>query len=224
MRLIRTVLFGLLVIVTVATPVGASRSSLGDRDMRSHRELRYVRVVGQTNWVTCGPAAVATLLTHYFGINASEDDVLRAISGADAFNREQTPEVPIKLDGYSMLDLKRALSLFDVESAGYRVSEGALKAYFDQGGLPVIIHLTEPQQHFAVLVGYAGDLLIMGDPSFGERTVSRYELNRRFGFSETVLIPIPTIEQLELVREQQNQAVRDLIGRQARLRRLGESM
>ena len=43
-------------------------------------------------------------------------------------------------------------------------------------------------------------MLILGSPSFGERTVSRYELNHRFGFSEAVLIPIPTIEQLELVR------------------------
>ncbi|MEO1430329.1 MAG: hypothetical protein AAFV71_14945 [Cyanobacteria bacterium J06633_8] len=30
-----------------------------------YRTLRYQKVIGQTEWYTCGPAAIATLLIYY---------------------------------------------------------------------------------------------------------------------------------------------------------------
>ena len=41
-----------------------------------YQELRYVEVVGQTDFYTCGPAAVATLLTYYYGIPTTEAEAL----------------------------------------------------------------------------------------------------------------------------------------------------
>jgi len=49
-----------LIFYLFATPTLASGPT-------PYRELRYQNVVGQTDWFTCGPAAVATLLRYYFG-------------------------------------------------------------------------------------------------------------------------------------------------------------
>ena len=44
-----------------------------------YRELRYV--VGQTDFYTCGPAAVATLPTYYYGIPTTEAEALELAEG-----------------------------------------------------------------------------------------------------------------------------------------------
>jgi len=51
----------------------------------SYRDLRYEWVVGQTDWYTCGPVAVATLLT-FFGIPTTEEEALEL---AEEFMRAQ---------------------------------------------------------------------------------------------------------------------------------------
>ena len=46
-----------------------------------HRPLRYTHVTGQTDWYTCGAAAVSTLLTYYYGDEVSEREVLQRPAG-----------------------------------------------------------------------------------------------------------------------------------------------
>ena len=220
----------LVAAVLIATNWPASASTLWpsvqEHDLKSYRELRYDRVVGQTSWITCGPAAAATLLTHYLAIPASEGDVVRAIAGdtpAESIGPTASTGLA-RIEGYSMLDLKRALGHYGVESAGYRLSEEVLKAYFDQGGLPVIVHLTKPQAHFAVLVAYLGDRLILADPSFGERVISRSELIDRFGFSGHALVAVPTSEQAQVASERQSAVLGSFAEREGRLRRLGAAL
>lgn len=227
MPLIRAACVGLLICCALGSPVAAGEANRPDgTTIIPYRTMRYARVVGQTSWVTCGPAAVATLLTHYLGVEASEDDVLLAIAGEDPRRTERTSNenIPLKLAGYSMLDLKRALDRFGVDSAGYRVDAPRLEAYLKQGGHPVIVHLTEPQLHFAVLIGEAGGRLILGDPSFGERSLSWYELTERYGYSGNLLVPVPTPEQLLAMRHGQAEALRAFVERSVRLRRLGEAI
>ncbi len=43
---------------------------------RAYVTQRQEGVVIQTDWTTCGPAAVATLLSTYFGIPATEGEVI----------------------------------------------------------------------------------------------------------------------------------------------------
>jgi len=47
----------------------------------SYRDLRYVKVVGQTDFYTCGLAAGATLLTYYYGIPTTEGEALELAEG-----------------------------------------------------------------------------------------------------------------------------------------------
>jgi len=216
----------------------AAFDSMGP-SVTSYRAMRYARVIGQTGWATCGPAAVATLLTHYLEIPVSETDVLFAIAAAgagatgrpngqskatDAGEGEGTAAlipVTVKPEGYTMLELKRALQQFGVDSVGYQVDLEALREYFLAGGHPVLIHLTRPQLHFAVLIGGSGGSALLGDPAFGERSMPWGELAANYGFSGYVLVPVPTPGQLATMLAVQKAASMDLADRLERLRRLG---
>ncbi|MGC8817575.1 MAG: cysteine peptidase family C39 domain-containing protein, partial [Candidatus Hadarchaeum sp.] len=109
--------------------------------------------MGQTDWYTCGPAAVATLLTHYYGLPTSEAEALEL---AQNFMRAQGLE-PGPERGINALALKRTLEAKGIPTKGFRVKPEALKDYFDRGGLPLIAHLTQPQKHFVVVIGFVGD-------------------------------------------------------------------
>src|SRR5690625_6871678 len=84
--------------------------------VESYRSLRYRGVIGQTTWYTCGPAALATLLTEYYATPATEAEMLTLAwesmerSGADAEA------------GITMLALKEALLIKGHDSLGYKVS------------------------------------------------------------------------------------------------------
>jgi len=110
-----------------------------------YRDLRYAEIVRQTDWYTCGPAAVATLLTYYYNIPTTEAEALEL---AEGFMRAQGLE-PAK--GINALALKQTLEAKGILTKGFRVKPEALKDYFDRGGLPLIAHLTEPQKHFVVV-------------------------------------------------------------------------
>ena len=109
-----------------------------------HRDLRYEWVVGQADWYTCGPAAVATLLTHYYGIATTEAEALDLAEGfMVAAGREPGQAL-------TALALRQTLEAKGIPTRGYRVSPEALADYFARGGLPVILHLTEPQSNCVV--------------------------------------------------------------------------
>ncbi len=161
-----------------------------------YRELRYEWVVGQTDWYTCRPAAVATLLT-YYGIPATEEDVLNL---AEDFMREMGLDPK---QGINALALKRALEAKGIPTKGFRVKPKALKDYFDRGGLPLIAHLTEPQKHFVVVVGFIDDQIVLADPSWGRRIISFSAFVEDHKYSEVVLVPIPPPELILIARERQ---------------------
>jgi len=73
----------------------------------SYRDLRYIEVIGQTDWYTCGPAAVATLLTYYYGIPTAEAEALEL---AEGFMREIGLE-PGPEQGINALALKKTLAV-----------------------------------------------------------------------------------------------------------------
>ena len=182
---------------------------------RSYRELRYTGVIGQTDWYTCGPAAAATLLHHYFGIPATEVELLglavQAMEGA-----EQDPRA-----GISAWALLRALAHKGLPARGYRVDPDHLAAYFHQGGLPVILHVTRPEAHYVVAVGTVGEQVLLADPSFGRHLLSWEELAEEKGFSGVVLVPVPGPERAAEARQAQRTALQAAAARWALLRQWG---
>jgi uncharacterized protein len=152
----------------------------------SYQELRYETVVAQSYAHTCGPAAVATLLTYYYGVPMSEDEALNL---AEQFmpNTNQDSGHPM-----TALTLKRIMETKGFAIRGYRVTLDALRDYFSRGGLPLIVHTTVPQKHFSVVVGAFQDQIVLADPSWGRQTMPLELFQEELGFSGIVLVPIPS--------------------------------
>ncbi len=156
-----------------------------------YRALRYTHVVGQTDWYTCGAAAVATLLTYYYADPTTEREVLEI-----AFKETQAAgKDPLK--GLTALALKRALERRGYAVKAYRVNLEQLVAYFEAGGLPLVAHVTRPQRHFLVIAGLVRDPrtrrphLLLADPSWGRRVLEVEDLLHDKGFSGVVLLVVP---------------------------------
>ena len=185
-----------------------------------YRELRYEGVTGQTDWYTCGPAAVATLLTYYYDIPTTEAEALEL---AEGFMREMGLE-PGPERGVNALALKKTLEAKGVPTKGYRVKPEDLRNYFARGGLPVIVHLTAPRKHFVVAVGMVGDQIVLADPSWDRSIIPFSAFVEERGYSGVVLVPIPPPELVPRVRLNQGATLSWAQGRLSALIRLREGL
>ncbi|MGY4707743.1 C39 family peptidase [Candidatus Bipolaricaulota sp. J31] len=186
----------------------------------SYRDLRYIEVIGQTDWYTCGPAAVATLLTHYYGIPTTEAETLEL---AEEFMREMGLE-PGPERGVNALALKKTIEAKGITTKGYRVEPEDLRDYFARGGLPVIVHLTLPKKHFVVAVGMVGDQIVLADPSWGRSIIPFSSFVEERGYSGVVLVPIPPPELVPRIRSNQWATLSWARGRLSALIRLREEL
>ena len=89
----------------------------------SYLDLRYTNVIEQSNEYTCGAAAVATLLTYFYGIPVTEQDVLSLVYSSMR-TRGEKPEQGRGLTAY---DLKEALEAEGVETKGFLMKFGPLQ-------------------------------------------------------------------------------------------------
>ncbi len=149
----------------------------------SYLDLRYTDVIEQSNEYTCGAAAVATLLTYFYGIPTPESDVLNLVySSMRARGKKPRPG-----QGLTAYDLKEALKGKGITSKGFLVKPSALQDYFARGGLPVIIHLTKPEKHFEVAVGMIGNQIVIADPSWGRSVIPLTLLVKQRRYDTVVL-------------------------------------
>jgi hypothetical protein len=147
--------------------------------------MRLAGVVAQTTEYSCGPAAVATLLSCFYGLDVSESDILQGAAEYDAAAGREVGS------GITALALKRTLADHGIPARGLLVSLDALLQHFAQGGLPLILHLTRPQKHYLVAIGIVEGHAVLADPSWGRRLVPVPELERESGFDGVVLAPMP---------------------------------
>lgn len=132
------------------------------KPVRSLMQLRDESLVRQQWDLSCGAAVVATLLTYQLGAPVSEREAaLGMLRAGDA------RLVRARL-GFSLLDLKRFAA-----SRGF-VAEGFGDLTLDE--LVAMAPAVAPTLvfgfgHFVIVRGRVGDRLIIGDPSFGNRTI-----------------------------------------------------
>jgi hypothetical protein len=134
------------------------------RSVRSLHEMRQSSVVRQRWDLSCGPAALSTLLTHHFGDPVSEAAVVMSIM------RTADPEKIRLQGGFSLLDLKRFARSRGYEGKGY----GGLTLTELAGlGMPAIVPARlNGYDHFVVFRELRGDRVILADPAFGTVTMT----------------------------------------------------
>ena len=141
--------------------------------VRSMLELREGNVVVQKSDLSCGAAALATLLNYQFGDRVTEMEVTRGLIRRQEYIEH--PELVRVRQGFSLLDLKRYLATRGYVGIGY----GNLE-FDDLVKLAPIIVAVSPfgYNHFVVFKGLIGDRVVLADPAFGNRTMSREKFEK----------------------------------------------
>lgn len=134
--------------------------------VRSFKEQRFSTVMQQQFDFSCGSAAIASLLSYHYDHSVTEQDVFSSMfSLAD-------PE-KVRLEGFSMLDMKRFLEAEGYQADGFHMPLSGLR---DKVRLPVIVLLNmNGFRHFVVIKGISTDEVFVGDPARGLTVYSRAE-------------------------------------------------
>lgn len=185
-----------------------------EMDPLDYRTRRYDRVIGQTDWYTCGPAAIATLLRYYFDFDTSEAEMLGLALEASADQERALTQ------GLNAAALKHAVEAKGIPVQGYSLTLDNLVDYFARGGLPVVLHVTKPRNHYVVAIGTADSRVVLADPSWGRRIMEISALQTEKHFSGVVLVPLPPDELAMSAKQHQRIVLEEVANQLARLTNL----
>jgi len=143
-----------------ASPAGAREP------VRSLLEMRHDKVVVQEWDLSCGAAALATLLNYQHGDHVTEREVARGLIQREEYLEQ--PELVTIRQGFSRLDLKRYADRRGYEGVGYgQLTLDDLVAF-----APIMVPVNfNGYNHFVVFRGMRGDRVLLADPAFGNRTM-----------------------------------------------------
>jgi predicted double-glycine peptidase len=128
--------------------------------VRSLREVRGERVVLQQWDISCGAAALATVLTHTFHDPVAERTVAQRMLG-------RTDPLRVRArGGFSLLDMKRFAEARGYRAVGYRGLSLEELLATDSPIVPIEEH---EDAHFVVVRGMRGGEVHLADPAFGNR-------------------------------------------------------
>jgi hypothetical protein len=139
--------------LVIATPV------------KSDQEIKWENVNRQSLDISCGPAALSTLISYYLQDQVSEMDIISSILQASDLSEVKKIQ---KRQAFSLLDLQKFALSKGYQAAGYKVGVQDLLSFEK----PVIIPIeTMGYRHFVVFKGLKGDRVYLADPAFGNRTM-----------------------------------------------------
>jgi predicted double-glycine peptidase len=155
------------------------------RPVKSLLEMRQAGVVLQKWDISCGAAALATLLTYQLHDPVSERQVaLGMLHGTD----------PLKVKyrgGFSLLDMKNYAAARGFEADGY---EGMTIAdLVKMAPLIVPIHILD-YYHFVIVRGMVADRVVLADPAYGNRTMPLDEFMQSWNSGIGFVVSKPAIE------------------------------
>jgi hypothetical protein len=135
--------------------------------------MRRDRVVVQEWDLSCGAAAVTTLLNFHFDDPVSEKEVATALIRRKEYI--ENPSIIRHRHGFSLLDLKQF-----VEGRGYRGVGYGLMAIDDLiEHAPVIVPIdANGYNHFVIFRGAAHGRVLLADPAWGNRTMTAAKFER----------------------------------------------
>jgi predicted double-glycine peptidase len=137
------------------------------RPVKSLLEMRHEGVTIQ-NWdLSCGAAALGTILKYQYDDPVSEREIAKGLISRDRY-LENPSLVKTRL-GFSLLDLKRYVDARGYEGIGYGKLE--LPDLIERA--PIIIPISvSGYSHFVVFRGIRGNRILLADPAWGNRTLT----------------------------------------------------
>ncbi|MDH3281330.1 MAG: cysteine peptidase family C39 domain-containing protein [Gammaproteobacteria bacterium] len=144
----------------------AAWQSAGHEGVVSMLEMRRRNVVVQEWDLSCGAAALTTLLNYQHGDPVAEKNVATALMRRGEY--VSNPELVKIREGFSLLDLKRYVDARGYTGNGYgRLELDDLLQY-----APLIVPIkSHGYNHFVVFRGMHGDRVLLADPAWGNRTM-----------------------------------------------------
>jgi predicted double-glycine peptidase len=137
-------------------------------DVKPASAMQFENIVQQQFDYSCGSAALATLLNYYLGENFTEEQVIQGMMEyGDLRQIEQRR-------AFSLLDMKRFVTVLGYEGAGYVAKLGDLRALDKPCIVPIEFM---GYNHFVVYRGMYGDHVFFADPFMGNLsfTVTEFE-------------------------------------------------
>jgi len=135
--------------------------------VRSLLELRQQHVVLQQWELSCGAAALATILRYQYGVPVTEHSV--ALGLIDREEYIKNPDLVRLRQGFSLLDMKRYVDGLGYEGIG--LGQLTLSDLFARAPIIVPVKL-QGFPHFVVFRGSTFKTVLIADPAFGNVTMS----------------------------------------------------
>lgn len=157
-----------LVVAIAGAVLLATSPGVGAQEpVRSLLKMRQDRVVLQEWDLSCGSAALATVLNYQLEDPVSEEEIARGLIHRKEYLED--PTLVIRRMGFSLLDLKRY-----VEGRGYTgIGYGGLELDDLVERAPMIVPITlKGYNHFVVFRGVRANRVLIADPAWGNRTLT----------------------------------------------------
>ncbi|WP_327437903.1 C39 family peptidase [Pseudomonas donghuensis] len=134
------------------------------KPIQSVRERKFADLVQQKTDFSCGAAALATILRQAYWLDVNEEQI---IEGMLAHSDHDL----VRVQGFSMLDMKRYVESLGMRARGYRVEVDTLASI----RIPVVVLLDiRGYKHFVVMQKVHNGWVYIGDPVLGHK---RYKID-----------------------------------------------
>ncbi|MDD1013833.1 C39 family peptidase [Pseudomonas rubra] len=134
------------------------------KPIQSVRERKFADLVQQKTDFSCGAAALATILRQAYWLDVNEDQIIEGMLAHSDHDM-------VRVQGFSMLDMKRYVESLGMRARGYRVEVDALQNV----RIPVVVLMDiRGYKHFVVLQKVHKGWAYIGDPVLGHK---RYKVD-----------------------------------------------
>ena len=151
----------------------ASSSFAEVRPVRSLLEMRQENIVMQEWDLSCGAAALTTLLRYQYGDPVTEKTVALGLIDRDVYINN--PDLVKRRRGFSLFDLKRYVDANGYKGKGF----GDMSIADLVRRAPILVPINiRGYNHFVVFRGKLDDRVLLADPAWGNRTMTLGEFER----------------------------------------------
>jgi uncharacterized protein len=141
--------------------------------VRSLLEIRHQDVVIQSWDLSCGAAALATLLKYEWGDPVTEKQIARSLMSRGEYVKN--PTLVQLREGFSLLDLKRYVHAHGFKGEGFGQLE--FNDLIEQAPIMVPVNALG-YNHFVIFRGVYGNRVLLADPAWGNRTMTIEKFQR----------------------------------------------